>query len=104
MTPATPPGPADARGLTTDQAHRRLDEVGPNEPAPPRRTGALGQLLVELANPLVLVLLAAAVVSGVTGDAVSAGIIVGVVLLSLVLNFLQTYRSQQAADRLRRGV
>jgi Mg2+-importing ATPase len=84
-----------------DQARRRLADVGPNEPAPRRGGTAIHQLLGLFANPLVVILLIASVVSAVLGDVVNAAIIVVIVALSVVLNFTQTHRSQRAAEQLR---
>lgn len=58
-------------------------------------------LAMQFANPLVLVLLFASVVSSFVGELVNAGIIVVIVSLSVTVNFVQTFRSQRAADRLR---
>lgn len=58
-------------------------------------------LAMQLANPLVLVLLFASVVSSFVGELVNAGIIVVIVSLSVTVDFVQTFRSQRAADRLR---
>ncbi len=89
------------RGLTRDEARRRRAEVGPNEPAPPRRGAAMRELLSALANPLVVILLIASGVSAALGDVVNATIIVAMVVLSLVVNLVQTHRSHRAAERLR---
>jgi P-type Mg2+ transporter len=91
-------------GLSSAEAHRRLRELGPNEPTPaPRRLSltALGRLF---ANPLVVILLIASAASAALGDVLNAGIIVVMVMLSVTLNFVQTYRSQRAADQLREQV
>ena len=91
-------------GLTRTEAQRRLLEVGPNEPARRRRGAALGALLAFLTNPLVVILLVASGVSALLGDIANAVIIAGIVVLSVLLNFFQTYRSQRAAERLRAAV
>jgi Mg2+-importing ATPase len=95
---------ASADGLTSGEARRRLAEVGPNEPAGHRRGAALVELLGLLANPLVVILVVASLVSAALGDAVNATIIVGMVVLSVTLNVFQSYRSQRAAVRLREEV
>jgi Mg2+-importing ATPase len=95
---------ASLKGLTTDEAQRRLAEVGPNEPAQHRRGTVLKELLYFLANPLVVILLVASLVSAVLGEPINASIIALMVLLSVLLNFVQTYRSQRAAERLREEV
>jgi P-type Mg2+ transporter len=95
---------ASREGLTTDQARRRLAEVGPNEPARAPRTAGLVHVLLLLANPLVIILLIASLASALLGERVNASIIVLMVALSIVLNFVQTYRSQRVAERLRDAV
>src|SRR5713101_1717895 len=95
---------ASRRGLTTAEARRRLGEVGPNEPARAPRTAGLVQILLLLANPLVIILLIASAASAVLGERVNASIIVLMVVLSVVLNFVQTYRSHRVAERLREAM
>jgi len=92
------------RGLTSQEARRRLGEVGPNELTSVKRIAGIRQLLLLFTNPLVLILLAASVVSAIFGEVVDASIIIVIVLLSATLNFLQTHRSQRAVDRLREKV
>jgi Mg2+-importing ATPase len=91
-------------GLTSDEAHRRLDEYGSNEPARAKRTTAIVQILIFLVNPLVIILLIASVISAFLGELINSTIIAAMVLVSVALNFVQTYRSQRAADRLRAQV
>jgi P-type Mg2+ transporter len=95
---------ATESGLTSGEAEQRLEKYGPNEPASTRQLTGLMQFLVFFANPLVIILLFAAIVSGVLGDVIDAAIIAVVVMLSVVLNFVQTSRSQRAAQRLRAQV
>jgi P-type Mg2+ transporter len=93
-----------AGGLTSDEARDRLAASGPNEPAAPPRTDTVKTIILLLANPLVLILLIAAAVSAFLGEVVSAAIIVGIVIVGGAVNFFQSFRSQRALDRLRRGV
>ncbi len=92
-----------AAGLSTGEATRRLDTAGPNALSVHGQR-ALVEFLLFFTNPLVLILLFAAVVSGVVGEFLNAALIVVMVLLSVALNFFQAYRSQRAADNLRRAV
>jgi P-type Mg2+ transporter len=91
-------------GLTGVEAARRLARYGPNEPAPVRRLSLVVQLLRLFANPLVLILLVASAISATLHQRADAVIIVTIVLVGTTINFWQTYRSQQAADRLRASV
>src|SRR5690348_23159 len=96
----TPP----AVGLTSQQARASLATYGPNELAPAQRATVFLRLIGFFANPLVIILLIAAIVSATLGELVNSTIIVLMVLLSVALNFAQSYRSQRAADRLRQSV
>jgi P-type Mg2+ transporter len=102
------PQPDDMRddlpGLTSEEARRRLAEYGPNEPVRRRHFSTVAQLVHLFANPLVIILLAASAISASLGQRVDALIIVTIVVLSISINFWQSYQSQQAADRLRASV
>ena len=95
---------SSGKGLSSDEAGQRLAEFGPNEPAAVQRATFVKQLLLLFANPLVIILLIAGLVSAMIGDVVNASIIVVIVLLSNALNFTQTARSQRTAERLRQEV
>jgi Mg2+-importing ATPase len=95
---------ATESGLSTEEAQRRLVQYGANEPAPTRRFATIQQFLSFLLNPLVIILLVASLISAILGEQLNAAIIALLVMLSVVINFVQTYRSQQAADRLRAQV
>jgi P-type Mg2+ transporter len=86
------------------EAKRRLTQFGPNEPAPVKRTVPLFQMLTLLANPLAIILLVASGISAVLGEVINATIIITMVLFSVALNFIQTYRSQKAVDSIRKEV
>ena len=102
--PALKTTPVDGAGLTSQEAERRLRQFGPNDPAPARRHSFLTELLLLFVNPLVIILLIAAVVSGFIGQLVDAGIIAGMVLIGIGINFFQTYRSKIAIENLRARV
>jgi len=91
-------------GLTAAQAAERIKKFGLNDPAPVRATTAFTEVLRFCANPLVIILLLASVVSAVVGDIIDAVIIAAIMLLSGAVNFFQTYRSQRAVLRLRAQV
>ncbi|MFY9611466.1 MAG: magnesium-translocating P-type ATPase [Blastocatellia bacterium] len=95
---------AASRGLSSAEANRLLSEHGPNELIAAHRAEDVIQILRLFANPLVIILLIASLASGLLGERVNASIIVLMVLLSVALNFFQTYRSQRAAQRLRQQV
>jgi len=93
-----------ADGLSGPEAASRLLRDGPNQAREAGRHGVLATVRGLFANPLVVILLLAAGVSGFLGDWAGAAIIVAIVLLSVTLNFALSYRSQQAANRLREEI
>src|ERR1700722_17953240 len=93
----TPLGPSG--GLTSAEAGANLAEFGPNEAFATKHRSPILDLLLLFVNPLALILLFAAVLSGFLGQSVDAGIIVVMVVLGNLLNFFQTYRSQAAAEK-----
>ncbi|HEY3342364.1 MAG TPA: magnesium-translocating P-type ATPase, partial [Anaerolineae bacterium] len=92
------------QGLSSDEARKRLAQYGLNETSTVKSAGAVRQILAALLNPLVMVLLAASFVAAVLGEPTDAIIIVAIVLFSTGLDFYQTRRSQQAADKLQSQV
>src|SRR5258708_32301917 len=102
LEPPAQISPAPEQGLTSQQA--RLKQFGPNDPAPAHRRSGVADLLLMFVNPLVIILLIAAVLAGFLGQLVEAGIIIVVVLGGVAINFYQTFRSQLAVERLRDSV
>jgi P-type Mg2+ transporter len=90
-------------GLTSDEANDRLRTVGPNVLASHRVT-ALGVLVRQLRNPLLILLLAAAGVAAATGDITDGAIIAAIVSLSVGLGFINEYRSEQAVATLHANI
>jgi P-type Mg2+ transporter len=91
-------------GLSSDEARERLQAHGPNALASGPRRRLLHEVGRRLRNPLLLVLLAAGAVSIASGEGASAWIIAAVVLLSLVLDYLQQHRADDAVARLASSV
>jgi len=91
-------------GLSSEEAWKRLRETGFNEPVPERRRRRAAAALHLLANPLVLILLFACIVSIGVGEVVNATIIAIIVLLSAGINGFQSLRAEHTIERLQRGV
>jgi Mg2+-importing ATPase len=88
-------------GLTQVQAMVRRAEYGPNEVAHEKAPRWYVQLLQAFNNPFIVLLLALAVLSYVTEDAKATLIISVMVLVSVLLRFVQEFRSGRAAEKLK---
>jgi Mg2+-importing ATPase len=95
---------ATPAGLTSGEAERRLREFGPNSLARESRFAVVFEFLCFFANPLVIILLAASVISFVLGEKVNALIVITIVLLSVFMNFYQAFQARHAVEELRRQV
>jgi P-type Mg2+ transporter len=95
---------ADANGLTTSEAALRRLRYGPNALEERRRLSLPLKFLSRFRNPLVIILLAAAGVSALTGDLTSFIIISTIVLMSAALDTVQEFRAEQAAEALKVSV
>ncbi|MDE8651193.1 magnesium-translocating P-type ATPase [Novosphingobium album (ex Liu et al. 2023)] len=89
-----------AAGLADTSAAARLAREGPNRVTRDHRAGPLALLRRQFASPLVLILLAGAVVSLALRDWSDAGIIAVIVISSALLGFAQEYRASQAVAAL----
>jgi len=101
---AAPATPAVSAGLSSREAAERLKQFGPNEPALKKRSGPILELLLLFLNPLVIILLIASAASFALGDATDATVILVIISLGVAINFIQTYRSQKAIEKLRENV
>lgn len=91
----------DERGLTPAEAERRLQEVGPNALKEAEKTSAIHIFLAQFKDFMVMVLLAATLISfllGETGDGIT---IVAIVIMNAVLGFMQEYRAEKSVETLR---
>ncbi len=89
------------KGLTPGQASERAARYGPNEIQERRARGPWRILFDQFTDFMILVLIAAAVVSGIIGDPPDAIAIVVIVVLNGVIGFIQEYRAERAVASLK---
>jgi Mg2+-importing ATPase len=95
---------ATPEGLSTRQAAARRRRHGPNRLRPPAGPTLARRIAARLLDPLILVLIAASLISALTGDAISFGFVALVVVFSVALDLLQEHRAGRAVEALQRSV
>ena len=103
-SPGTPGLAGAATGLSGVEAKARLAQYGPNLFHERHEKSLLLQYLMRFRNPLVIILLVASAVSAFTGEVTNFIIIAFIVLLSVTLDFVQEYRANAAAEKLKLSV
>jgi magnesium-transporting ATPase (P-type) len=92
---------ASDKGLSGDEAARRLEDYGPNSLPEPPRPSALMRLARQFNNLLILVLIAAAAITALLEHWVDTGVIMAVVIINAVIGFVQEGRAEAALEALR---
>ena len=88
-------------GLTAEDASARLKEYGENTIKAQGKTAPLLLFFSQFKNPIILILIVATVISGMTGDWLDSLIILAIVFGSVILSFLQEYSASHAVEELR---
>jgi P-type Ca2+ transporter type 2C len=86
----------DQDGLNTYAAGERLLETGPNELDEGKKKSIGSILLSQFKDVMILILIAAAIISGIIGDITDTVVILIIVLLNAVVGFIQEYRAEKA--------
>ena len=103
-------GSSQTTGLTAEEAQRRLLENGKNKLAAAKKKSIVRRFLEQLADPMIIILIVAAVISGVLGiveiknggegEFVDVIIIMAVVLINAILGVLQESKAEKAIEAL----
>ena len=94
-------GSDPTRGLTTIEAERRLHLHGPNRGSGRPGPGYAALLARQFTDPLVALLVGAAIVSAAIGDGLEALVIGAIVVLNAALGFGQEVAAERAMGALR---
>ncbi|MDD5109384.1 MAG: magnesium-translocating P-type ATPase [Candidatus Omnitrophica bacterium] len=88
------------KGITEQEAKKRLLEYGLNEPAKKKKRNILKEIFSKFLNPLVIVLLVIGSFSLFFGEKISALIVFLMAVMSVMLAFVQEHRASKAAEKL----
>jgi Ca2+-transporting ATPase len=95
-------GSDEQHGLSSAEARVRRMRYGANALTERAARSKLRMLLSQFTDFMVLLLIAAAVISGLIGDAKDTAVILGIVILSALVGFAQDFRAARAIAALKR--
>ncbi|MCX5716787.1 MAG: calcium-translocating P-type ATPase, PMCA-type [Nitrospirae bacterium] len=93
---------SSVNGLSSEEAQKRLAEYGPNELREKKKKTPFMMFLDQFRDFMILVLIAAAVISGIIGEPSDTIAIAVIVILNAVIGFIQEYRAEKAMAALKR--
>ena len=89
------------QGLDAEAVAQRQEQHGPNKLPEAKQETALQRLLRQFNDPMIYVLIAAAIVTAVLGEWIDTGVIVAVVLINAVVGFVQEGKAADALAAIR---
>lgn len=89
------------RGLSEQQAQSRLEKYGENQLLEAKRKGVIRVFLEQFADLLVVILIAASIISMLTGNLESTIVILFVILLNAVLGTVQHFKAEKSLQSLK---
>jgi len=89
------------RGLTHQEADRRLARDGPNSLPPPAKKPPWFRFLVQFHNVLIYMMLAATAVAGLLSHWIDAAVLFAAVIVNAIIGFIQEGKAEQALDAIR---
>lgn len=87
-------------GLSKDEVNKRLEIFGNNIFRKKRNSSVQKLFLKQLMSPLIFILIAAAVLTGVLQEWISTFVILGAVLINVGLGFYREYQAENTLEKL----
>jgi Ca2+-transporting ATPase len=94
-------GTSPRDGLTRDEAAGRLAVHGSNEIREQTRRGVGAMLLGQFADFMIILLIVAAIISGIIGEPEDTLVIAAIVVLNAIIGVVQEYRAERALQALK---
>ncbi len=93
---------SSSRGLTTKESTARLAEYGENKLMEKARKSPIIVFLEQFKDLLVIILLVAAIISGVTGEWAGMGVIFAVIIINAILGTVQYIKAEKSLSALKK--
>ncbi|MFV8270137.1 cation-translocating P-type ATPase [Flavobacterium sp. GT2N3] len=91
-------------GIDDATASERLRKHGKNQIEDKKKKTIVQMILSQLSDFMILILIAAAVISGLIGDLSDTIIILAIIIINAVVGFIQEYRAEKAMEALKNMV
>ena len=92
------------RGLDEVTSKELLRENGKNEIEDTKKKSIVKMMLSQLSDFMILILIAAAIISGIIGDLTDTIIILAIIIINAIVGFIQEYRAEKAMQALKKMV
>ncbi|MCI5642964.1 MAG: calcium-translocating P-type ATPase, SERCA-type [Peptoniphilus sp.] len=90
------------KGLSHEEAQNRLQEYGENALEAEKKKSFGEKLKEQILDPMIIILIAAAIVSVFVGEALDAGIIIAIVIVNAFLSIYQEGKAEEAIEALQK--
>jgi len=90
-----------ATGLTSEEVVKRLEEHGLNELKEGEKKSAILMFFSQFKDFMMLILLAATLISGILGEYVDAIAIIAIVVVNALMGFIQEWKAEKSLDALK---
>lgn len=93
---------SSVHGLSSEEAQKLFEQYGPNELTEKKKKSPLLMFLDQFRDFMILVLIAAAIISGIIGEPSDTIAIIVILILNAVIGFIQEYRADKAMAALKK--
>ena len=91
-------------GLTTQEAHKRIDRDGKNVFPVGKQKSSLLILLNQFKSAIIIILFVAIVLSLIIGEYANIIFIGAVIVINTIIGFVQEYNAERSAQRLKKHI
>lgn len=89
-------------GLTSQEAESRIEKYGENKLSQSKKKPFYKKLLEQLLDPMVLILIVAAILSSIAGDLIETIIIIAIVILNATMSLIQEGKAEDSVAALQK--
>src|SRR3989344_5401667 len=89
-------------GISGAEAGKRVGQYGKNVIESAGKVSALALLLEQFTSPLVLILIAASIISFSLGKGIDGALIISIVILNGIFGFIQNYNAEKSIEALKK--